>query len=138
MNYNFKQKSGFTVLVTILIVSAIGLTIGAALLLLGLDLGNVSLAEGQSAQARGLVNLCAEKALLEIKTDINYASSSPENANFSLAYGDCSYNVESGGGEARTIKVEGQVNSVIRRARINIDQIAPSINVSEWQELATF
>jgi len=129
-----KGNKGFLVLLSILIVSAVGVSIATSLLLLGVGSQRTSFAIEQSSQAMALADACAEDALEQIRKDSSYTGT----VTLSLGQGTCTYTISNGGGENRTINASSTVGTIIRRVQVSIDQINPSINASSWQEVADF
>jgi len=129
-----QKKSGFIVLLSVLVFGAVGLAITASLLISGIGASRTSFAVEQSDQAWALADACAEEALQQI-ADFTFFSGS---GNLTLGEGDCSYTVTIGVGQNRTIEAEGTVDTTVRRVEIAIDQINPTINISSWQEVADF
>lgn len=124
-------KSGFITLVSVLLVSAAGLAIALSLLLLGLGSSRTSFSLKQSAQARGLVNSCAEETLRKIKNSLLFSGT----ATLTLPNGTCIYTVTNTGGQGRTINATSTAGTIIRRLGITISQITPLMVVASWQEL---
>lgn len=125
---------GFATLVSVLLVGAIGLTIAVSLVLLGIGVSRTSFASEQSYQAKAMADACAEEALQQIHDSTPFTGS----GSLTLGQGSCSYSVTSQEGQNRTIIVGGLVGTMTRRARIVIDQINPTIQVTSWQEIADF
>jgi len=138
MQQNIKHKlqgnKGYITLISVLVVGAVGVAITTSLLLFGLGSSRSSFAAEQSAQARALAGACAEEALQQIRDSTPYTGSD----SLSLGQGSCDYTVTNGGGQNRTIEATGTVGSVVRKVRVVIDTINPSINITSWQELADF
>ena len=131
----FRQKNnGYMILIGILVVGAIGIAITVSLLLLGLGTSKTSFAVEQSYQARALANECAEEALQHIRELTSFTG----NDTLSFERGSCSYAVTSQGGENRTIEASGNVGSIVRKVKITLVDINPSIQITSWQELADF
>jgi len=125
------DSRGFITLVSVLVVGAVGLSIGLSLILLGLDSSRTSFTLHQSAQARGLANACAEEALRLIKNSIAFTGTAMP----TLGSGTCTYTVTNTGGQARTIAASGTVGTIVRKVSISITQITPFIAISSWQEV---
>ncbi len=124
-------KRGFITLMSILVVAAVGVAITLSLLLLGVSNARMSLVEQQSNQAKGLANACAEEALQQIRDSILFTGS----GNLTLGPGNCTYTVTSQGGQNRTITASGTAGTVVRKAKIIINAINPTISVTSWQEV---
>ena len=127
--YNQKQN-GFITLTSVLVVGAVGVAIATSLILLGLGSSRTSFAVEQSNQAKGLANACAEEALQQIRDSTPFTGS----GNLTLGQGICTYTVTNQGGQNRTITSSGTVGSIIRKVKIIIDKINPTIQVVSLQE----
>ncbi len=125
------NKNGFTTLISVLIVSAIGITITVSLLLLGLGSTRTSFANKQSNQAKAFADACAEEALQKIRESTPYTGV----GNLTFEQGTCNYTVTNQGGQNRTITSSGTVGTIIRKAKIIIDKINPTIQIVSWQEV---
>jgi len=130
---DIKQK-GVLTLMSVLIMGAVGLTVGVSLILLGLADSRTNFALEQSNQAKALANACTEEALQQIRDSAPFTGTS----SLILGYGTCSYAVTNTGGTSRKITASGTVGTVIRKNQITISAINPSILISSWQEVADF
>lgn len=133
VRYN-KQSGGYITLISILAVGAVGVAIAVSLLLLGVGNSRTSFAHEQTNQAKALANTCAEKAMQQIRDSVSFTGS----GNLSLGAGTCSYVVTSQGEQNRTITASGTVDTIVRKVKIVIDKITPTIEVVSWQEVADF
>lgn len=131
-NYNLKTNKGYVILISVLIVGAIGIAIAVSLLLLGLGSSRTSFAIEQSNQAKALTNVCAEEALQQIRDHTSFEGS----ANLLIGQGNCSYAVTKQTGQNRIITSSSTVGTIIRKIKIIIDKITPTINIVSWQEVA--
>jgi len=131
--YN-QQHKGFITLISVLVVGAVGVAITTSLILLGLGSSRTSFAIEQSNQAKGIANACAEEALQQIRDSTPFTGS----GNLTLGQGTCSYAVTSQGAQNRTITASGAVGAIIRKVKIIIDKINPTIQVVSWQEVSNF
>lgn len=127
------NKGGYIILLSVLVVSAMGLAIAVSLLLLGISSSRTGFVVEQSNQARALANACAEEALQQISTTGTFAGT----GGLTLGQGTCSYTVTNTGGSNRTITTYGTVGTVIRRVSIVLDGVNPPSLVS-WQEVDDF
>lgn len=127
-------QAGYVTLLTVLIVSAVGVAIASSLLLLGLGSSRSSLSLQQSKQAGALADACVEEALQQIRFSTSYSGT----ATLSFGTSSCTYLVTVGGGENRNIESTGTVGAVVRRVEVDLSQINPKIVVSSWQEVASF
>lgn len=128
-----KQK-GYIVLVTVLVVGVVGIAVAVSAILLGLGSSRTNFALKQSNQAKALTNACAEEALQQISDSIPFAGT----GNLTLGQGSCSYTVTKLTGQNRTATTSGTVGTTIRKVKITLDKIKPSINITSWQEVADF
>lgn len=128
-------RSGFVLLITVLIVGAIGTAILSSLLLLGISANKVSLSVQESAQALGAAQACAEYALLQLRESPNYTGSE----SLSLDGHACDIHLINGAGNTnRSICVEGRAGDSYRRLEIVVDTILPVTKVFSWQEVPLF
>ncbi|MBN2016050.1 hypothetical protein JW766_04425 [Candidatus Dojkabacteria bacterium] len=128
-----KKNKGFIALISVLVVGIVGLVVSIALLLLGLGASRTSFALEQSLQSRALANTCAEEALERIRRLPTYTGS----GNLTFDYGSCAYTITDLGGSNREIQATGTVDSIVRKVKVNINQVSP-VNVTSWQEIADF
>jgi hypothetical protein len=122
---------GFITLISVLLVSVVGLTIAMSLILLGLGFSKTSLASVQSNQSKALVNACVEEALEQIQINANYTGTN----NLSLGSGTCTYTV-SGIAPNKSVTASGIVGTIIRKVRVSTSAVVPKILISSWQEVA--
>lgn len=125
------KKNGYVTLISVLIISAIGVAIATSLLLLGLSSSRTSFALQQSDQAKALADACMEEALQQINDSIPFTGT----GNLALGQGTCTYTVTSTGGQTRTITSSGTVGTIIRKNNVTITKITPGIIISSWQEV---
>lgn len=128
------MKGGFITLTAALLVAAVGSAIAVSLLLLAVSATRTSLALIQSSQAKALANACADEALEQIHDDSSFTGS----GTLTMGQGTCSFTVTTQGAQNRTATASGTVNTIVRKVKVVIDKISPSINVVSWQELADF
>ncbi len=128
------NQSGYIAILSILIVGAIGTVVVMSLILLGLNSSRTSFAVNQSEQAKLLADTCAEEALQVLWDNPNFIG----NGNLTLAGGRCDYTVVNLGGTSREIRASGEIGSLVRKVKVIISQIKPSIKVTSWQEVPDF
>ena len=126
--------NGYIALTSILIISAIVLLIALSAGLLSISELNMGLEKNQSAEAYYLASACAEQGLQEIRNSDSFTGA----GNLSLENGTCTYDVSQTGGENRTVEALGSVNNIVRKIKISLDAINPSINITSWQEVPDF
>ncbi len=125
------NNDGYILLISVLVVGAIGVAISTSLLLLGLGSSRTSHAYQQSNQAKALANACAEEGLEQIRNSTPFTGS----GNLSFSTGLCTYTVTSQGGQNRTITASGTVSTVTRKISVIINSINPTITAVSWQEV---
>lgn len=128
------KKSGFVILISVLIISSIVLSISLMIVLVNINSNKNSFNVKNSDQARLLTNTCSEHALQAIALDPNISGS------FVLDFGDdsCTYAIYHGVDEERTVDSFSEIKGSIRRERIVIDSLSPEINIFSWQEIPSF
>ena len=131
-NYYPKNKQGFSLLLTIVLIGAISISIAVSILLIGVDASRISFAGQQSNQAKAIVNACAEGALQEIRDSTTFAGY----GNLVFTKGTCGYFVTNNGGQNRNIVASSTVGTIVRKVEVNIDTINPQINITSWQEVS--
>lgn len=129
-----KNPKGYIALITVLVIGAVGVAMAISVLWLGLGWSQSSFSLLQSNQAKALANACSEEALQQIRDSTSFTGT----GSLTLGQGTCSYTVTSGGAQNRTVTATGTVGTVVRKLKINLDKINPSINVTSWQEVADF
>jgi hypothetical protein len=129
-----KKQRGYIVLISVLIIGAVGLAITTSLIILGIGFSQTSYTIVQSAQAKGLTNACLSDALQKIRNSTSFSGV----GSLTLEQGTCRYLVTVQTGENRQINASSTVGSVIRKSKITITQINPRITVSSWQEVADY
>ena len=119
-------------LLSVLVLGAVGISITTSLLLLGVGYSRTSFAHEQSSQARALANACAEEGLQQMRNSTPFTGT----GTLTLGQGICAYSVTSQGAENRTITASGTVGTIVRKVTIIISKINPLILVTTWQEVA--
>lgn len=125
-----KNKKGYVMLISMIIIGAVGTSVITSSLLLGTGYSKTSIALEQSQKARMLANSCTEKALGEVWLLDSYEGS----ASLNFSEGSCEYSV-SGLGEIKTINSEGVFGASVKKIIVGVDQLHPYVNISSWQEI---
>ncbi len=129
------KRSGYVLLLSVLIIGVIAAVVLPSLLFLGMNAGQVSVAIGESSQALAAAQGCAEYALLKLRDAEAYTG----NETLSLNQETCSIRSIGGiGNEHRLLCVQGQAGDTIRRMEIIVDQVFPQITIDSWQEVSSF
>lgn len=127
-----RDQAGYIALLSVLVVGAAATAIALTLLVTGTDAQRGGLVSQQSAQARWLVNACAEEALQQIHDSSSYVGTNT--LNFST--GSCSYIVTSTGANARTIAATASLDNVVRKVTVYVTIGSSSISITSWQEVS--
>lgn len=125
------NNTGFITLISVLVVSAVSVTITTTLILLGLGSSRTSLVLEQSIQAKNLANSCAEEALEQIRRNSSFSGP----GGISLNNRSCSYLITDLGGQNKLINTSSTVGTVVRKVTVTINTVTPLINVASWQEI---
>lgn len=129
------NQSGYVILLSVLVVGAVGTAIATSLLLLGVGGARTSLDQQRLVQARALANACAEEALERLRRDANYAGS--ETLTFET--GTCTIDAVGGSGDTnRTIYSTGTVDPIVRRVVVEVASVGPPTDLTSWQEVDDF
>lgn len=124
-----KNNRGYTTLLSVIILVAIGASVVTSMILLGTANTGSSLKNQQSNIAKGYANACVEDALLRIQQNVAYSGVQ----NLSFSNGSCTSTV-TGTAPNKSITVTATVDTVVRKLQITINQTSPNLNVSQWAE----
>ncbi len=131
MQKKLQINSGYVTLISMLVISAVGLSVAVSLVLLSAGSSRSSLALEQGNQAKALANACAEEALQQIWNSDIYVGT----GNLTLGQGTCAYTV-SNASVPKTITASGTVGVVVKKVSITVDSLHPYVHLSSWQEVA--
>lgn len=133
MNFRtHSNNSGFTILVSIFILGALGLFVILSLTLNSADATISSNISVQAGQARSIATSCAETALQKLQ-DVDCQTAGV----ISYQFGFCNYTII-GTGQARTIRASSTVGQMVKKVLVTTSLINPSIVVSSWREVEGF
>jgi hypothetical protein len=127
---NIKHQPGYVLLISILLIGAIGVAIVVSILSLSSGTAQSEIYLEQSAGARALADACLEEGLEKIREGTSFSGS----GSLSLGLGTCGYNVQSTGGQNRTITASSTLVNATRRVQATISAINPRIILTSWQE----
>lgn len=136
----FKNNRGYVALMSVLIVSAVGVMIAISLLTLGISYQRSSFILEQSYSAEAIANACSNVALEKIRLDAMYMGG--ETINFGANY--CNILSIIKNIDVYTINTEGVVGSILRKNKIvvsrsvDIDTGAVFLVIDSWQDVADF
>lgn len=135
MQISHPNQKGYVILISVLVVSIVGLAIAASVITLGIGSSQTALSSQQSFQARALADACAEHALNELRQSTGYSGSET----LSFGSGSCDILAISGSGNTnRTIQASGTVDTLVRKVVVTVAEVQPQLIVSQWQEVADF
>ncbi len=120
---------------SILIMSSVILIIGLTASVGALMESRMALSFEKASQSLSLANLCAERAIWELKQDENY-----EGGEELLVEGNSCFimPIEWWNEEGRIVVGEGRVDDHRKRVRVRLSQIDPDIVVSSWEDVLAF
>ncbi len=129
------KSSGFIALISTLMIAGVVLAVGAAVMMLGLSATRTTSTFNQSAQARTLTDACAERALNRLQQDLSYAGGET----YTIGNGSCQVVAVLGSGNTnRTIETKGTVGTVVRKVKVQVTQVNPTVQLSAWREVVSF
>lgn len=131
---SLNTKNGYITLMSVLIASAVVVSISLALLQLGINASKTMGIIQDTKYANSFARSCAEEALSQIRNSASFSGP----GNLSFKEGSCLYNVLNTGGQNRIVNATGTSDMAIRRIFVNINVITPKINVLSWQEVGDF
>lgn len=134
MNNGNKNKKGYALLYSVIILGSVVMAMTLYLAWLGVFSLQNKKEKNDSKIAQSLADTCAENALMAVWNNVNSSGTTNKN----LFGGSCSYTIIVGTGENRTINATGTINNVIRKTKILIDQVNSKVNVTSWREVADF
>ncbi len=125
------RQRGYVVLISVLVISVVGLAVASTLMTLGISSAQTSLSGQQSAEARGLADACAEYALNQLRMDSGYAGGET----LQLGQGTCDIlPIQGSGNEDRVIQTTGTVDRTVRKVEAHIAQLLPVTQLDSWME----
>lgn len=126
-------KKGYIALLSVMLISAIGITIMIALIATGVNASKTDFSLQQSGGARAMASSCAEEALQKILE----TSTTSAVGNLIIASGTCSYLITSSSSIV-TINATGFLGTVTSKIKVVIATTSPAIILSSWEEVADF
>lgn len=124
------NNQGFAALIGVLVFGTIAVTIASSVVFTSIRSSRSFLALQQSYEAKAIARACADSALSALHEDTGYSGS----GTLSLGAGSCEYVVTDTGASSRDILATATVDYVVKRLRVEIDQLSPNINVTSWRE----
>ena len=127
-------RKGYIALVSVILMSALGLAIMLSVIAAGVDAGKTDFALQQLGGARSLASSCAEEALQKILE----TSTTTGGGNLLIASGTCVYLITSTNGQNITINSTGVLGTVTSKIKVVLATTTPGITLSSWEEVADF
>ena len=128
---NNNTEKGFVALLAIIIILGVVLMISLSVSSLGIGEAGMSLQKSQSSHAFYLASLCVEEALMKLKENQNYAG----NDIINIEDSSCQILPIEG---SWTIKAQSSFMNQIKKIKVVITQINPTLLIESWQEVADF
>lgn len=128
-------RSGYILLITILVIGAVASAILSSLMILGISANQVSFAVLQANQSLANAQACAEYGLMKLRESPSYAGNE-----FITVGGDQCELLSVGGigNNNRVLCAEGKIGDSVRRLEVVINQVLPQTKIYSWQEVAVF
>jgi hypothetical protein len=131
-----KNEEGYVALMSVLIISAIGVIVSLSLLIGGMSYQRSVLALEQEYSTRALAKACANVALNKIRLNADYLG----DENIVFDYGSCLILPINKNQNTYSINTQGVVDSFLHKNKIvvlrNTDPV--SLSIQSWQEVADF
>ena len=136
----FKNNEGYVALMSVLVISAVGLIIAVSLLTTGMIHQHSSFAIEEGYAASALAKACSNVALEKIRLNAAYLGS--ESVNFENNH--CDILPISKDEDTYTINIEGIVGTARRKNKVMVsrtedpDTKVVTMSIELWQEIADF
>ncbi|MEK7656079.1 MAG: hypothetical protein AAB386_05385 [Patescibacteria group bacterium] len=130
-----KLLRGYIALISIILIEAILLVIGAGILLRSSGVAKTDVSIDKQARAQAAVSACADYALNQLKETTVYTGNQLINVG-----GDTCYimNVSGIGGTNRTVQATSTVSGYTRKIKIQITKVNPTMIISSWEDVVGF
>lgn len=133
--YKHELKKGYIALVSVMLMSALGLGIMLSVIAQGVNASRTDFSLQQSGGARSLASSCAEEALEKILETSTTSSS----GNLTIGSGTCTYLiVATSSGQTITVSATGVLGTVTSKIKVVLATTTPGITLSSWEEVADF
>lgn len=128
-----QSDNGYITLLSVLIVSAIGLSVSLSLLSLGGGATQITDVWQKQFQAKNYSESCVEIAISELLLN----GGAPSTGGITFSDGSCSYSVAADVSNWE-IQSTGMAGSVVRRVRAVVDLTGMESVIVSWQEISSF
>lgn len=134
-NKKIKNLPGAAMLISVLVITVIGVSIILTILIIVNNGSYASQVAMQHYRAQAAAQACAEATLYNLNQDINY----PAGDTLTFSNSNCEVITISGSGNTnRVMDIEGYSGDVTARMQINIQTLQPQIVITSWQDVADF
>ena len=123
-----KQNGGYIALSTVLFLGAITLAVNLTVSLISINEGQLGFAHLKSEESLGLVESCAEEALLLLNETNNIPTT------ISLPEGDCTTTTDSQSGNNWTFTVNGTFDNHSKSLQLEVTK-TDTISITSWKEV---
>lgn len=131
--HRFGGRPGYSSLIAVLVTSAVGVTIVAAITFVSIGSLKTGRTAELSVQARGYADACAEEAIWQLREDDTYAAGA---ALLFPPSGSCGVTTITGTGQTnRTVTTTGVSSGVTRQVQVTIANLAAPISITQWEEI---
>ena len=131
INNIIKNNSGVAAIITVLIISAVVLTMAKSISFLGINELDISFLGNKSQQTLALAEGCAEEALRQLQIDENYIVSGKE---LSVGSGSCTISVSTEASE-KIIMINAVEGDYYKNLEIKININNGNIDIENWEEV---
>lgn len=131
LDHSRKAEQGLVAITSLLIISAVVLSVAISVSLLGVGGAQNSLTYKKGVETLKIAESCVEEGLLRLRDDVNYSGGTLQ-----VGGGSCTIMV-SGTGSNRTLNVTGRLPgppSYERSIEVTVRRAGKSINLVTWQE----
>ncbi|OGI83408.1 hypothetical protein A2997_01665 [Candidatus Nomurabacteria bacterium RIFCSPLOWO2_01_FULL_36_10b] len=132
MNKKLQLQSGFSLLLAVMFLSAIGLIVALTLSLNSQSTLLSYHARDDVWRARWLATACAEYALQQISMSTTYTG----NSSLTFDSGSCTYVVDNSTPAQRHVQTTGVSDNSFIEFSIDVSQISPRIVIDTWDVVA--
>lgn len=130
-----KYTQGFIALSSVLILSAIFLSISISIASRAISGSDTSIALHEKEHARFQAESCIGYALLELQRTLNYQG----DEGILIHGGSCTIHAIGGdGNENRTVQAESTVGSHTYRIEAVVGEISPELTIASWERVESF
>ncbi len=129
------KKRGFIAITSVLIISAILLSVTLSLSSRSIGETTISAGMHSSHNARVLSQACLEHTLLKLQRVLDYAG----NEEIVFGQGACSVlPIEGSGNDNRIVRIHSTSSEYVYRTEVTLSQISPTVTIESREYVSTF